>query len=199
MTAGVYYSAFSVMYDISRLRNCPFSSFLTLFVQDIEPTRQIRRYIGLRTCPPNVRKNRAAKPSAPGNSVFRDGAHLAGMVIAEWDQTYGTMYTTVNVPWVCCSVRERASGAWLLTPVFDVQATGDTDDTNLLLIQNLAKQMLAEREELNLERALQGLPPFPPINHIWTMRSSFLLLVCGCETCVAHCSGVQSSFQGNRE
>lgn len=69
-------------------------------MQDVEATRQVRRYVGLRTCETSSKKQRGKLSSAVGNSVFRAGSHLAGMVIAEWDQVYGTMYAAVVVPWV---------------------------------------------------------------------------------------------------
>lgn len=51
-------------------------------------------------------------------------------------------------------------------------AMADMNDPAAVLIQALLRRADAARITTNVERARQGLLPYPPIIHVWTMRTS---------------------------
>lgn len=97
-----------------------------------------------------------------------------------WSSQSGTKSTERCTPPSSCHgyFILTVTGAEVRTLTIKGQATGETYDSNTLLIQKLALRMQADREELNAQRAAQGLAPYPEILHVWTMRESAFAVYC---------------------
>lgn len=124
----------------------------TMIRVDVEKTRQIRRFLAMRFCTPHPRKTKSKVAEVPAPihdpaNVMRQGKDLMGFVIAEHDLVHGTMFLAVVAPW----------------------AMADMNDPAAVLIQALLTRADVERIESNIHRVQQGLTPYPPIIHVWTM------------------------------
>ena len=122
-------------------------------MQDIEPSRSIRRYIGLRSTTPNPRKSqraRAAEAERPfqrGGVVLRANKDIVGFVLAEYDFLIGSLFLAVVVPW----------------------GTADTFDATTRMLVALIGRVDADREAMNAGRARAGRAGLPEVKQVWTL------------------------------
>ncbi|GAA6061679.1 hypothetical protein JCM10212_005971 [Sporobolomyces blumeae] len=120
---------------------------------DIEPTHQIRRYLALRLCAPNLRKTSRKivetppSPAAHGK-ILRSDKEIVGYIIAEWDQPKGALFLALVIPW---------------------DATGESYDATTLLLQALCSRVQQDQQEMNAQRLAVGQPPIPKLERVFTM------------------------------
>ncbi|GAA5947000.1 hypothetical protein JCM3765_002112 [Sporobolomyces pararoseus] len=121
---------------------------------DIEPSREIRRYLALRLCAPNLRKTTRKADLPPQREVPRSGQifkgdkEIVGYIIAEWDMKSGVLFLPLVIPW---------------------DATGEAYDATTLLLQALCARVQRDQQEENHHRSLRGQPLIPKLERIFTM------------------------------
>ncbi|GAA5995039.1 uncharacterized protein JCM10292_004502 [Rhodotorula paludigena] len=139
---------------------------------DVEAERQIRRYVALRTCTPNLRKTNkpgrkastatgaddASATESPEPSispeekksgvVLKEGKEVAGFIIAEHELLVGNLFLCIVLPW---------------------DPTGEIFDATSLLIASLVRHVDGDIKATNAARAVRGEQPYPELARVWTM------------------------------
>lgn len=121
--------------------------------QDIEPSRSIRRYIGLRSTTPNPRKSQRARaaeaerPFQQGGVVLRANKDIVGFVLAEYDFLIGSLFLAVVVPW----------------------GTADTFDATTRMLVALIARVEEDLREMNEFNERTGVARLPEVKQIWTL------------------------------
>ncbi|BGO92829.1 hypothetical protein NBRC10512v2_005116 [Rhodotorula toruloides] len=140
---------------------------------DIESTHNIRRYLALRTCTPNLRKT--SKPTkskasdastsespedvrglplppigsgSKGGTILKEGREIAGFVLAESELSAGSLFLSLVLPW---------------------DPTGEIFDATSLMLSSLVQRADADIRALNAEKLARGEPAIPNLRHVWTM------------------------------
>ncbi|GAA6023735.1 hypothetical protein JCM10207_000239 [Rhodosporidiobolus poonsookiae] len=123
---------------------------------DIEDSTSIRRYLALRTCTPNLRKNKQKaeleeellRPKKVDPVVLQNGRDIAGLILAEYELNLGHVFLALVIPW---------------------DPTGETFDATTLLIGALVKRVDEDCKAMNAERAARGEELLPELTNVWTM------------------------------
>ncbi|BGP21630.1 hypothetical protein Rt10032_c01g0334 [Rhodotorula toruloides] len=139
---------------------------------DIESTYNIRRYLALRTCTPNLRKtSRPTKSKASdastsespedvrcsplpsvggskGGTILKEGREIAGFVLAESELSAGSLFLALVLPW---------------------DPTGEIFDATSLMLSSLVQRADADIRALNADKLARGEAPIPNLQHVWTM------------------------------
>ncbi|BGP44761.1 hypothetical protein JCM10450v2_000575 [Rhodotorula kratochvilovae] len=160
---GAVWSTYEKCYQRAKQGWMGFDSLLR---NDVEQERQIRRYLALRTCTPNLRKTSRPTRHTPGESpadspephspevdrkpgiVLKEGKEIAGFIIAEHELLIGNLFLCLVLPW---------------------DPTGEIFDATSLLISSLVRHVDTDIKATNAQRAQEGLPQYPDLVKVWTM------------------------------
>ncbi|GAA6047182.1 hypothetical protein JCM3770_006939 [Rhodotorula araucariae] len=160
---GAVWSTYEKCYQHAK---AGWAGFDPILRNDVEKERQIRRYVALRTCTPNLRKTSRPTRQTPGGSpidspephspeierkpgiVLKEGKEIAGFIIAEHELLNGNLFLCLGLPW---------------------DPTGEIFDATSLLISSLVRHVDADVKATNAQRALQSLAPYPDLVKVWTM------------------------------
>ncbi|KAM0752825.1 hypothetical protein T439DRAFT_323435 [Meredithblackwellia eburnea MCA 4105] len=116
---------------------------------DVEESRQMRRYLGIHSAPQSGRRPRGkieVVPVLDGSKVNPVERTMTGFQLMEYDLLNGALLFPVSLAWV------------LSGPAFEATT---------ILSEEAVRRAKADREAINFEREQLGLPPYPPIRYTW--------------------------------
>ncbi|GAA5893950.1 hypothetical protein JCM6882_003136 [Rhodosporidiobolus microsporus] len=117
--------------------------------EDVEPARNLRRYVGIQTSTPHRRRSKP-KPGAPPRPepVEEEAAEkeISGFILLEHDFEKGAIFIAVTMPWAIA---------------------GDAFDATTVLMDDVIKRVRADVHELNAAREREGFEPYPEPWCVW--------------------------------
>ncbi|GAA5976773.1 hypothetical protein JCM11641_000867 [Rhodosporidiobolus odoratus] len=129
--------------------------FEGLIRDDIEDETSMRRYLGLRTCMPNLRKSAKGreeeeqdKPKKANPVMVKEGREVEGFLIGEYELKLGHLFLAIMCPW---------------------DANGEIFDATTLLLGELMRRIDSDVREVNAVRAATGEALLPQHYLTWTM------------------------------
>ncbi len=114
-------------------------------LDDIEPSRAIRRYVTYQNAIPSSRRGKSKAKTQTGSE---DNPIITGFILGEWDQENGTVHYVAVFPWA---------------------VTGDAFDATTRMGELTVATIRAHRERENAVLAGRGLAALPQLKCAWLL------------------------------
>ncbi|GAA5842454.1 hypothetical protein JCM11251_007319 [Rhodosporidiobolus azoricus] len=117
--------------------------------EDVEPARNLRRYVAVQTSTPHRRRSKPKPGAAPKPEPVEEEPaekEVSGFILLEHDFEKGAIFIAVTMPWAIA---------------------GDAFDATTVLMDECFKRIRSDVHELNAAREREGFEPYPEPWCVW--------------------------------